>query len=205
MKSLLKKEIFIFLTLISLSILEIRAQTARPISQSVDAAVSRSLETKARSNELERVKNEADREILSKRESAKRFPEIKEDFERIQTINFHSLQNNVLKENLDYKEIGKAAAEIKKLAKRLNKNLFPEDLTQSVKPADDKTEKSARLDLSKAALKTLFVALDNEIYRFVSNNLFQNINVVNLDDSVKAQIALNKIIEICGFIENKSK
>ncbi|MGI9036457.1 MAG: hypothetical protein ACR2GD_10525 [Pyrinomonadaceae bacterium] len=151
------------------------------------------------------MKNEADRDLASREPTAKRFPEIKEDFERIQTVNANLLQSNALKDAPDYKTINKAAADIKKRAARLKKNLFPQNSNETVKGSNKNSEKSALVDLSKFALKPLTIALDNEIYRFVSNNIFQNINVVNLDDSLKAQNELAVIIKICTAIEDKTK
>lgn len=208
MKNLCKKLfIFVFFTLAFSSVSELKAQSQsqRSPAQSVEAAVNRSLETRTRSIELERIKNEAERDIAAERPTAKKFPEIKEDFEKLQTVNFNSLQTTVLKANPDYKIINKAATEIKKRANRLRKSLFPEDLTAPAKSANNTAENAAHVDLSKADLKQLSILLDNSIYRFVSSNLFQNTNVVNLDDSIKAQNELKEIIKICTLIEDKSK
>lgn len=207
MRNLSKREVAFLFVLMFISISGVKAQQMpRTVSESVEAGVNRSFDIKMRSNELERMKTQADRDIASEREpNGKSFPAIKEDFERIQEVNLNSLQRGALKETPDYKTINKAAGEIKKRAFRLKKSLFPKDLISSVQVPNANSQPAAQVDLSKFELKPLSVALDNAIYRFVSSNLFQNTKVVNLDDSIKAQIELNKIIEICFLIESKSK
>ena len=82
----------------------------------------KSIEDKYRSDEMERVRRDSER---PKYRSETRFPQIKEDFERIQVINSDLLEANKSVSGLDYTRISEASAEIRKRATRLKSNLFP--------------------------------------------------------------------------------
>src|SRR5688500_8362120 len=76
----------------------------------------KSIEDKYRSDEMERVRREA---VRPADRPTTRFPQIKEDFERIQVINSDILQANNSNAGIDYDRISDAAAEIRKRATRL--------------------------------------------------------------------------------------
>lgn len=146
---------------------------------------------KGRSNELERVKRDAEKPEKSnkpdKPESrpAPNFAEIKEDFERIQIINNDVLQASGTP---DYQVISESAAEIKKRATRLKSNLFP--------PESGKKSKEAKPAAEDQELKSLLSLLDNSIASFTHSPIFQNAKVVNPEDSTNAQKDLENIIKL---------
>src|SRR5687767_15064198 len=80
----------------------------------------KAVEDKYRSDEIERVRRST---LKSEDRPISRFPQIKEDFERIQIINSDVLQSNSTRRQFDYQRISKAAAEVGKRATRLNSNL----------------------------------------------------------------------------------
>ncbi|HKY26492.1 MAG TPA: hypothetical protein VJM12_00945 [Pyrinomonadaceae bacterium] len=155
---------------------------------------------KGRSNEMERVKRDAEkRESRASRESspASNFAEIKEDFERIQIINADVLQPSASSGTPDYQVISDSAAELKKRAIRLKSNLFP--------PQSGKKSKEASKDsgpgFEDQALKSLLTSLDNSIASFTHSPIFQNSKVVNPEDSTNAQKELENIIKLSARIE----
>src|SRR4051812_15360817 len=79
---------------------------------------------KGRSNEMERVKRDAEKPEKKKNDAEETFPQIKEDFEQIQHVNANVLQATPAGAAFDYARISEAAAEMKKRAARLKANLF---------------------------------------------------------------------------------
>src|SRR5687767_4088184 len=147
----------------------------------------RSIEDKYRADEIERVRREAVKP--QQRYQTKRFPQIKEDFERIQLINSDVLQAITLKAEPDYRRLSEAAAEVKKRATRLRSNLFPSESPFQSKQGDQRPKEPQDL-------KSLLTELDKAITTFVHNPMFENTRVVNQEDSKKAQEDLEKIIDL---------
>jgi hypothetical protein len=142
---------------------------------------------KGRSNEMERVKRDAEKPEKKKDDAEGTFPQIKEDFEQIQHINSSVLQANTSGAAFDYARISDASAEIKKRAARLKTNLFGADNEKQTKEKEEK----GQLDM-----KTLLTALDDAISKFVHSPIFQNTGVVNPDDSAKAKHLLEDVIKL---------
>jgi hypothetical protein len=154
----------------------------------------KSIEDKYRSDEMERVRREADR---PKHRAESRFPQIKEDFERIQVINSDLLQVKNSDSGLNHSRISEASAEIRKRATRLKSNLFPTASSERVK---EKEPLSAVQDL-----KSLLTELDKAITSFVHNPIFENTRVVNPQDSAKAERDLQKIINLSEKARKKAR
>ena len=174
------------------SITGISAQT---IEDSVLRAKDRSSDIKNRSNELERMRREADTPVKPASHEI-RFPEIKEDFEQIQLNNF-DLQPSAALPKPDFRVISKAAGEIVKHAFRLQSNLFTsEPKRKSKKKSDKADENNPPFDL-----KTQANQLEAAIAGFVKSPMFQNIQVVNSEDSQRAQKELENIIKLSADIQ----
>ncbi len=144
---------------------------------------------RGRSSEIERVKREAEKP--EKRKAAEKspedkFPQIKEDFERIQIVNGEVLQ---AVGTPDYVRLSEAAGEVSKRAARLKSNLFPPESEK--KPKGQAVEEKEQTDL-----KSLLSALDEALARFVSSPIFQNTKVVNPEDSAKAKQELDEVIKL---------
>lgn len=147
----------------------------------------RSIEDKYRADEIERVRRDAVKP--QQRYQTTRFPQIKEDFERIQLINSDVLQAITLKAEPDYRRLSEAAAEVKKRATRLRSNLFPSEFRVESKQSEQRLK-------GPENLKSLLSELDKAITTFVHNPMFENTRVVNEEDSKKAQEDLEKIIDL---------
>lgn len=197
MKGLVLTAFFI----VFISVIPAFAQPNVSVTRAIDSAKERITDIKNRSIELDRIRRDTNANAAPSGENNLKFPEIKEDFERIQTVNADSLQAPSVKENPDYKTIFKAASEIKKRAFRLKSNLFPIAKENS----DKESVKRDREKFLKQDFKTLAIEVDNALFSFVSNNIFQNIKLVDLKDSQKAESDLEKIIALCSAIETKIK
>jgi hypothetical protein len=158
---------------------------------------------KIRSNEMERMKRDAEKPE-SRTNSSPNFLEIKEDFERMQKVN-EEVQVTGANAAPDYQLISKGVAEISKRATRLKGNLFPSQPAKKPKENKQGNQQSELKQENNQAnqqleLKPLLIALDNSIVRFVQSPIFQNVKLVNSDDSKKAQEELEKIIKLSSVI-----
>jgi hypothetical protein len=145
---------------------------------------------KGRSNEIERVKREGGKPASNPEE---RFPQIKEDYERIQIVNSEVLQAGAPGEAKDYGRVSEAASEIKKRATRLKSNLFAADSEKQSKEKGQDAEEPRDL-------KALLAALDSALNSFIGNPIFQNTKVVDPEDSLKARQDLEKVIKLSARV-----
>ncbi len=153
---------------------------------------------KNRSIELERMKREAYKRPVSK-DLPPKFPEIKEDFEQIQKLNSEVLRLTAVKTPVNYATVFKFVAEINHRAVRLRSNLFAAESKQK------KEERNKAQVIETQDVKTLIDALDGFINSFVHSSIFQNTNLVNSADSLKAQKDLETVINISNAIKVKTK
>jgi hypothetical protein len=140
-----------------------------------------------RSGEIERIKRDAEKpDKKAEKRPEDKFPQIKEDFERIQIVNSEVLQ---AVGTPDYGRLSEAAEELRKRATRLKSNLFA--------PESEKKHKGEAVEEKvQPDLKSLLSALDDALARFVSSPIFQNTKVVNPQDSAKARHDLDEIIKL---------
>ncbi len=183
----MRKQLFLA-TIIALSPLLVSSATAQtvPSDSPGSSPKDRSLEDKYRSDEIERVRREAE---TREYHPSLRFPEIKKDFERIQIINSEQLQTSASRPRYDFERIAKAATEIRTRATRLKSNLFP----IASKGLDKQSDRS---NSKRDDLKFLLHELDRAIIIFVHNPMFENTRVVNQQDSARAERGLWDIIDL---------
>lgn len=155
----------------------------------------KSIEDKFRSDEMERVRRAGHTRGTP---MVTRFPEIKEDFERIQVINSDVLQTFPSDAAYDYERLSAAAAEINKRAIRLKSNLFPSELKA-------RAEQGGQESKEQQDLKSLLNELDATITRFVHNPVFENTRVVNPQDSERAKKELQNTINLSARIRKRAK
>ena len=176
---------------------------ATPAQSKADQTIANArdefFDIKNRSIEMERMKREAYKLKFSENFTLK-FPEIKEDFERIQKINDELLKLTAAKTSLNNSTVSKFVSEINRRAARLRSNLFPAE------PERKKEAKNKQpISVESKDVRTLLAVLDESINSFVHSSLFQNINLVNMADSLKAQKDLEAIINASSTIEAKTK
>jgi hypothetical protein len=180
------------------------AQTPGPPAGGSDRNLRDSAsDLKIRSNEMERLKRDAEKPEARTNPSPN-FLEIKEDFEGMQKVNA-DVQVNGSSATPNYELISKGVAEINKRATRLKGNLFTSQPAKKPKENKQGNQQSELKQENKQAnqqleLKPLLIALDNSIVRFVQSPIFQNVKLVNSDDSKKAQEDLEKIIKLSSVI-----
>ncbi len=167
--------------------------------QTIANARDKFFDIKNRSIDMERTKREANKRTVSESFTLK-FPEIKEDFERIQKINDDLLRLTVAETPANYPTVLKFVSEINRRAVRLRSNLFPAE-PERKKEAKNKQPMSDE----SPDVKTLLAALDESINSFVHSSLFQNKNIVNTADSLKAQKDLETVINISSAVKSQIK
>ena len=153
---------------------------------------------RGRSNEMERVKRDAEKPgKKAEKSSEDKFPQIKEDFERIQIVNGEVLQAATPPGGPDYARLSAAAEEVRRRATRLKSNLFPQE-------SEEKQKAGGGGDQDQPSLKSLLSALDAALARFVGSPIFRNTQVVNPQESAEARRDLEEVIKLSTQIVKES-
>ncbi|HEX8181275.1 MAG TPA: hypothetical protein VF525_17165 [Pyrinomonadaceae bacterium] len=157
----------------------------------------KAIEDKIRSDEIERIKRDAEK---PDQRTDPQFPLIKQDFERIQIINNEVLQADAppTPAASDYARIAAAASEIKKRAARLKANLFPAGVAADSKEKEAAQQAAQTTVAAPEDLRSLLAELDSAIAGFVTNPMFQNLRVVNTQSSAQAGRDLERVIKLSG-------
>ncbi len=160
---------------------------------------------KMRSVEMERVKREETQAeaktfapVNSKIEV--KFPEIKEDFEGMQTSQSAIVTAYTTGDKIDYAAIESAAEAINKKAKRLDANLFPDATSQELK-----SEASKKKEEKPKSVRDLIVELDDTIGSFVSSKIFTNLKVIEPEVAIKTRADLLKIQSLSAKLAEEAK
>ena len=178
-----------------------RAQLPPGVTPMGDKNLKEDDTIRTRSVEMERIRRDAAKPDRKPEPSPEdRFPQIKEDFERMQIVNGDVLQAPGAP---DYARLTEAAEELKRRATRLSTNLFPPDAGKKPKKDDGKKE-AAGAEPDRRDLKSLLSALDESIARFVNSPIFQNTKVVNPEESAKARKDLEEIIKLSTRVEQEA-
>lgn len=119
--------------------------------------------------------------------------QIAEDFERIQSVNNRLLSTAIPAPALDHSSIAKSLGDIKTSANRLKANL-------ALGISGERETKKRRNANDADGVKANLLSLDRYINRFVSNEIFKNPDVVNVEEAKKARQDLETIIELAEFI-----
>jgi hypothetical protein len=154
---------------------------------------------KNRSIELERMKRDANKRPAIDN-SAPQFPKIKEDFEEIQKLSVEALRLTDVKTPVNYTTVLHFVSEINQRAVRLKSNLFSAETEQ-----ERETKNKQQIAAEPQDIKTLLEDLDKSIKSFAHNSIFQNIILVNSQDSLKAQNDLETVIKLSSSIKEKAK
>ena len=155
--------------------------------------------TRLRSIALERIKRDAYRSAAAAKSAENRrinYSQIKKDFETMQKLQSGIIKTYVTGKEINYKNIAELASKLNESAKRLDGNL----LLFAEKPL----KKSNKKISDSENVSDLIVALDKSIGTFVSSKIFQNLNVIETEDSEKAGIELQNIIRLSDFLAVQS-
>jgi hypothetical protein len=139
---------------------------------------------------------------LSKRRSEPRpvvYQQTKEDFEQLQLVNYHLSEAVASGAALDYEQLGKDAAEVKKRASRLKSSLL------LLEPDKDEKPQKSRADTETEELKPAIAALNELVNSFVWNPVFQHPQVLDVEHSVQARRDLEGIIRLSEQLHKRAE
>ena len=127
-------------------------------------------------------------------------PQIKEDFERIQLIEREMITSVFVAKLVDYQQILKTSAEIRKRATRLKTNLaYPE-------PPNRDNSRTSRAGHEDEDIKVSLTNLDQAIMSFVMNPIFQlQQQVVESRLAIKATSDLMDIVELSDTLKKHAQ
>ena len=174
-------------------VLDATAQSSKGPTQPVTNDHNLQLrEMQLRSLEL----NKESEKKLSKEVSPETLKNVKEDFERIQSINADIMRAYASGAAPNFASLAEATAEINKRAARLRTNLIlPE-------PSKDTQEQKAS---TGAQPKSPLMTLNNLILSFVTNPIFKNENTIDADLGTKAKRDLDAIVDLSDKISKSAE
>ena len=145
---------------------------------------------------INRMKNDAK---AAKERRRSLFPQINEDFQRMQVIHNEIVRMLQPDKTLDYHRLAELTDDMKKRGARLRENLaLAEPEKTETKPAHSEA-------IDENHMKTVIVALHDQVLSFVANPLFKNLGVVDAKIIDSAQDTLNNIIDISDEIKREAK
>ncbi len=152
--------------------------------------------------EMEIIEN-ALRRSASRR--AERYPplvleQIREDFMRLQVVDRKLMHSISISDKLDLELVARSAAEIKKRAARLKKNLALPELN-----AEAGQQANAEVQLGPERLRSLLSTLSSLIDQFVANPVFKESRLVDAQLSAKALQDIEGIIEVSDQVRRSSE
>jgi hypothetical protein len=146
--------------------------------------------------DISRMKNDA-KAVRERRQSL--FPQINDDFQRVQVIHNELVRMLQSKNGLDYGRLADLSGDLKKRGTRLRENLAlsQTDQTASQTKHDDAVDdQHMRKDI---------VSLHDVVVSFVASPLFKNLGVVEAKVLDQTQHDLDKIIDLSDEIKREAK
>jgi hypothetical protein len=127
------------------------------------------------------------------------FPQINEDFQRIQVIHNEIVRMLQPDKSLDYDRLAELTDDMKKRSVRLRENLA---LPESEKTKEQATHSEA---IDDSQLKKVIGDLHDLVVSFVANPIFKNLGVVDAKVIYAARENLEDIINTSGEIKREAK
>ena len=148
---------------------------------------------KLRSVELERIKREAEKAAVLRRDNGTelKFSLIKDDFEGIQKEHEKIINAYTKSKEINYKQITKSADKITEMAVRLRGNVFYADGDNK----RDKNKADGENPYLGKSVRDLIVELHNNIGEVVLDPMWQKLKVVDPDVAKKVEASLVKVIK----------
>ncbi len=145
---------------------------------------------------IDRMKNDSK---ASKERRLNLFPQINEDFQRMQVIHNEIVRMLHADKGFNYDRLADLTDEMKRRGTRLRSNL--------ALPEPEKTEPQSTHSetIDESHMKKNIVQLHDLIVSFVANPLFKNLGVVSPQDIDKASENLNNIIDTSDEIKREAK
>lgn len=145
---------------------------------------------------LNRMKNDAKAATERRRNL---FPQINEDFQRIQVIHNEIVRMLQPNKELNYDRLADLTADMKKRSARLRENLaLPEPNTTESQPTHSET-------IDEAHIKRTIADLHDVVVSFVANPIFKNLGVVDTKTVDSAGKDLDNLIDLSDLIKKEAK
>ena len=126
--------------------------------------------------------------------------QLREDFKNIQILRNKIVRHLQSDKPLDYKFIAAETGEINRRAGRLKTHLLRE-----VTPKGDKKETETPVEIGDAQMKDALVTMCKRIDSFTESPVFKVPDVVNVEESAKANRDLRHIILLSGGIKRTAE
>ena len=186
--------------LLSILLLTLLTLAARANAQTVNAPGTAVREGQRAMDEYDRDINRMKNDAAATRERRRSlFPQINDDFQRVQVIHNEIVRMLQSDKGLDYGRLADLTGDMKKRGTRLRENLAltqGEQTSAQTKHADAIDDQQVRKDI--AALHDLVVS-------FVGSPLFKNLGVVDAKVLDQATDNLNHIIDLSDEIKKAAK
>lgn len=145
---------------------------------------------------LNRMKNDA---RVARERRRNLFPQINDDFQRIQIIHNEMVRMLQPDKGLNYDRLADLTDDMKRRGARLRENLaLPE-------PEKTEPERTHSEVIDEAHIKKTIADLHDVIVRFVANPIFKNLGVVDTKEVDGATKDLHNIIDISDEIKRHAK
>jgi hypothetical protein len=168
------------------------------------------------SRERNRAMDEYDRQINLMKNDARAakerrknlFPQINEDFQRIQVLHNELVRMVQSEKGLEYGRLTAVTSEMKSRANRLRTNLAlpePEGLKETTVPTHNQVTHNEEETPSDTHVKGSVFDLHDAIVSFVSSPIFKNLGVLDAKVVDKASDDLKDIVELCESIRKSAE
>ena len=182
------------LPLLLLGVAEIAKSQARGLPGPAAREGNRTMDEYDRT--LNRMKNDAK---AARERRRNLFPQINDDFQRIQVIHNEIVRMLQPDKSIDYERLADLTDDMKKRTSRLRENLsLPEPEKTEQKPTHEEA-------IDESHMKKNIVALHDLVVSFVANPLFKNLGVVDANVIDAASANLENIIECSDEIKREAK
>lgn len=146
--------------------------------------------------DINRMRNDA-RAARERRQSL--FPQINEDFQRVQVIHNELVRMLQSDKGLDYGRLSDLSGDLKKRGARLRENLV-------LPQADQTSPQTKRPDvIDEQQVRKDIVSLHDLVVNFVSSPLFKNLGVIDAKVIEQATDNLDKIIDLSDELKKEAK
>lgn len=172
------------------------AATARSQGYPGPAARERNRAMDEYDRTLNRMKNDA-RAASERRRSL--FPQINEDFQRIQVIHNEIVRMLQPDKGLKYDRLADLTADMKKRGERLRQNLA------LLEPEKNERQSAHPEAIDEAHIKKTIADLHDLVVNFVANPIFKNLGVVDAKVVDAASASLDGIIDLSDEIKREAK
>ena len=163
-----------------------------PPSQRVNRERARQQDTSRREHQLRNFGTEPG-QPADRRQVEALMAQTEEDFNRILTLHNEIARALSSKNDLDFKFVSEASAEIKKRASRVQSSL-----SLGLSDEDRATEKPESIE--NVQPKDALIKLCKQIRSFVTNPTIENPNTVDAQQLTKARYDLESVIQLSGLI-----